>query len=192
MNRILPLFALLALSACATTSGRDPQADAFFANLQSLCGKAYQGRLISSEAQDQDMAGERLVMHVRECSADTVRIPFHVGADRSRTWVITRTDGGLRLKHDHRHEDGSEDELTQYGGDSNGGTAVRQAFPTDSFTRRLFRHAGITASLDNVWAVEANPGRAFAYELRRPNRFFRVEFDLSSPVTPPPPPWGSD
>jgi hypothetical protein len=82
MNRILPLFALLALSACATTGGRDPKADAFFANLQTLCGKAYQGRLVSSEAQDQDMAGERLVMHVRECSADTVRIPFHVGADR--------------------------------------------------------------------------------------------------------------
>lgn len=192
MNRILPLFALLALSACATTSVRDPQADAFFANLQGLCGKAYEGRLVSNDAQDQDMAGERLVMHVRECSAHTVRIPFHVGADRSRTWVVTRTDAGLRLKHDHRHEDGSEDELTQYGGDASGGTATRQHFPTDAFTKKLFRHAGITASLDNVWAVEADPDRLFAYELRRPNRFFRVEFDLAHPIAPPPAPWGSD
>ncbi len=37
----------------------------------------------------------------------------------------------------------------------------------------------IAASTQNVWAMEAEPGRAFAYELRRPGRFFRVEFDLT-------------
>jgi hypothetical protein len=57
-------------------------------------------------------------MHVRTCSENALRIPFHVGDDHSRTWVITRTENGLRLKHDHRHEDGSEDAVTQYGGDS--------------------------------------------------------------------------
>jgi hypothetical protein len=31
----------------------------------------------------------------------------------------------------------------------------------------------------------------FAYELRRPNRHFRVEFDLTRPVPAPPPPWGA-
>jgi hypothetical protein len=30
----------------------------------------------------------------------------------------------------------------------------------------------------------------FAYELRRPARFFRVEFDLTRPVAPAPAPWG--
>jgi len=34
----------------------------------------------------------------------------------------------------------------------------------------------------NVWAVEVHPGKTYAYELRRPNRFFRVEFDLSKPL----------
>jgi hypothetical protein len=43
----------------------------------------------------------------------------------------------------------------------------------------------------NVWAVEVEPGALFAYELRRPGRFFRVEFDLKRPIAPPPPPWGS-
>ena len=57
-------------------------------------------------------------MHVRKCTADTIRIPFHVGDDASRTWVVTRTTTGYRLKHDHRHRDGSEDKLTQYGGNS--------------------------------------------------------------------------
>src|SRR3712207_8407608 len=49
-----------------------------------------------------DFAGKRLVMHVRDCSPNEVRIPFHVGEDRSRTWIVTRTAAGLRLKHDHR------------------------------------------------------------------------------------------
>jgi hypothetical protein len=28
-----------------------------------------------------------------------------------------------------------------------------------------------------------HPGRVYAYELRRPNRYLRVEFDLTRPLT---------
>jgi len=42
--------------------------------------------------------------------------------------------------------------------------------------------AGATVSTTNVWAVEIRPGQAFVYELGRPNRLFRVEFDLTRPV----------
>jgi hypothetical protein len=131
-------------------------------------------------------------MHVNGCSADAVRIPFHVGTDRSRTWVITRTAQGLRLKHDHRHEDGTPDARTQYGGDTaTAGTAARQEFPADRYSRELFVREKIPQSVTNVWAMEVQPGRSFAYELRRPGRYFRVEFDLTRPVAPPPPPWGA-
>jgi len=30
--------------------------------------------------------------------------------------------------------------------------------------------------------MEVQPGQAFAYELRRANRHFRVEFDLTTPL----------
>ena len=184
---------LLLLAGCATApEARSPQ-DAFFARLQALCGQAFAGRLVTSDEADRDLAGQPLVMHVRDCTADTVRIPFHVGEDRSRTWVISRTPSGLRLKHDHRHADGSEDDLTQYGGDTvRPGTAARQEFPADAFSRDLFVREGIPQSAANVWAVEVEPGRTYAYELRRPGRHFRSEFDLSRPVPPPPPPWGAD
>jgi hypothetical protein len=163
------------------------------AQLRRLCGKAYEGRIVSAPvASDASFAGKRLVMHVRDCSAGAVRIPFHVGEDRSRTWLVTRTATGLRLKHDHRHEDGSEDVLTQYGGDTvDAGTAERQEFPVDQFSKDLFNRQNAAVSTTNVWAVEVRPGRIFAYELRRPGRHFRVEFDLTRPVAPPPPPWGA-
>lgn len=186
----LPLLALL--SVCATVGEGRAESDRFFAALYGLCGKAYQGRLVSDDPQDRDMARQKLVMHVRECTGDTVRIPFHVGADRSRTWVVSRTATGLRLKHDHRHDDGSADELTQYGGDAVGpGSAIRQEFPADAYSKAMFAAQRLPQSIPNVWAVEVRPGAAFAYELRRPGRFFRVEFDLARPVAPPPPPWGA-
>ena len=188
-----PLIALaaLALSGCATLAP-SPQ-DQFFSRLTALCGMAFEGRIASPSVEaDASFAGKRLVMHVRECSANTIRIPFHVGEDRSRTWVVTRSGTGLRLKHDHRHEDGSEDKLTQYGGDTaHSGTAQRQEFPADQFSRDLFVREKIPQSVTNTWAIEVEPGRMFAYELRRPNRFFRVDFDLTRPVVPPPPPWGA-
>ena len=165
---------------------------AFFDRLSALCGQAFEGRVVTNDAADRDMAGKRLVMHVRTCSDGEIRIPFHVGEDRSRTWVISLVVTGLRLKHDHRHEDGSQDVLTQYGGDSaGGGTAQRQDFPADAFSQALFRRENIPQSASNIWSVEILPGRTFAYQLRRPGRHFRVEFDLTRPVPAPPPPWGS-
>ena len=182
---------LLLATACATAPPSDPKA-AFFASLQRLCGQSFEGRIVSPPVEaDASFAGKRLVMHVRDCSPVEIRIPFHVGDDRSRTWVISRTGTGLRLKHDHRHQDGSEDKLTQYGGDTvHPGTDRRQEFPADAFSRQLFVRENIPQSQANVWAVEVQPTQLFAYELRRPSRFFRVEFDLGRPVPTPPPAWG--
>lgn len=189
--KLLP-FAALLLGGCVTAPSPAPQ-DQFFSRLSALCGQAFEGRIASPPVEaDASFAGKTLTMHVRECSEDEIRIPFHVGADRSRTWVVTRTGEGLRLKHDHRHEDGSEDVLTQYGGDTiDQGSATRQEFPVDQFSKDLFNREGAAVSTTNVWAMEVEPGRMFAYELKRPNRFFRVEFDLTRPVAPPPPPWGA-
>lgn len=60
------------------------------------CGQAFEGRLAANEPADPNdpFVGQRLVMHVRQCSDDELMIPFHVGEDRSRTWIITRTDTG--------------------------------------------------------------------------------------------------
>ena len=202
-----PLAASLALTltACATPRADDPQA-AFWRALQSHCGKAYQGALASEDARDADWQGRAMIAHWAECSDTGTAIAFHVeqadgsGWDRSRTWVVTRTADGLRLKHDHRHADGAEDAVTQYGGDTAApGTARGQDFPVDPFSIALFRREGLDASLTNVWRVEVDaagaPDAQFAYQLTRrndPSRLFRVVFDLTDPVAPPPPAWGHE
>lgn len=181
-SKILAFAAVLALTGCATARPAG-SADVFFQRLSALCGQSFAGRVVTTDAADADFASKPLVMKVAACTDSEVRIPFRVGEDRSRTWIVTRTADGLRLKHDHRHADGSEDELSQYGGDTEApGTATRQAFPADAFSRTLFLGKGNPASVANVWAMEVHPGEIFAYELRRPNRFFRVEFDLGKPL----------
>jgi hypothetical protein len=177
-------------------TGVEPHpADAFLARIAGHCGEAYAGAVISDvpATANDPFTGRALVMHLRECSAGEIRIPFHVGDDHSRTWVLTRTDTGLRLKHDHRHEDGSPDAVTMYGGDTTTpGSLVRQEFPVDAESIKMFEREGLAAAVTNVWAMEIEPGKRFLYELSRPGgRRFQVEFDLTTPVPPPPPPWGS-
>lgn len=180
---------LVVLVGCAATA---PQ-EAFIDALRAHCGKAYAGRITANDPPpaNDPFVGQTLVMHVRECGETEVRVPFHVGEDRSRTWVLTRTPAGLRLKHDHRHTDGSPDAVTMYGGDAaQPGTPGRQEFPVDVESREMFTREKLTASLTNVWAMEISRG-AFVYELARPGRLFRVEFDLTAPVPAPPAPWGT-
>lgn len=197
---------LLPLAACTSVpdSVSAPQ-DRFWQALSGHCGKAYAGRMVSNEDADAEMRNMAMAMHVRKCSATRIEVPFHVQRadqswDRSRTWVFTRTEAGLRLKHDHRHEDGASDGLTMYGGDTaSEGTARVQDFPVDAESQALFRREGRNVSLTNVWRVEADPpgtpGASFAYRLRResPNaRDFHVAFDLTRPIAPPPTPWGHE
>jgi hypothetical protein len=169
-------------------------ADEFLARLASHCGQSFAGRIVANEpVQPSDpFDGKTLVMHVRECAPGEVKVPFHVGDDHSRTWVLTRTETGLRLKHDHRHEDGSDDAVTMYGGETAApGSPLRQEFPVDEFSVGMFEREGLTASVTNTWAMEIEPGQRFLYELARPGgRLFQVEFDLATPVATPPTPWG--
>lgn len=189
----------LMLFACAvalTPAARaDAPADAFLATLAALCGQAFEGRIVANQpaAPDDPFVGRRLVMHVRACQPGAVRIPLHVGEDRSRTWVITRTTDGLRLAHDHRHADGTPDVLTMYGGDTlDPGSATRQAFPANAGSKALFEREGRAVSAGNTWTLEIDPGRRFSYRLARTGREFQVDFDLTRPVDPPPAPWGHD
>lgn len=202
------LFLCIPLVACDSSPVPAPELspqDQFFERLSLLCGKAYAGILVSEQEADAAMAGKPMIMHAASCDQNEIQIPFHIAEDqgkwnRSRTWLISRTDQGLRLKHRHRHEDGSLDSVTNYGGDTDSeGTAERQEFPVDAESIASFRANGLDQSVTNIWAVEITPpGQSdahFAYELRRPEsadgRHFRVEFDLSKPVPVPPAPWGS-
>lgn len=189
---MLALVALPLLISCAhaaPATEEDASADAWWERMQSLCGSAFEGTLVRAPEGDDTFRDKRVVMHVRDCTAQRIRIPLVVDEDRSRTWVLTRRGERIELKHDHRHEDGRPEAMTMYGGtSSNAGSADTQMFPAGDRTREAIPGSG----LRSVWLMEVHPGERFVYAANRvgTERSFQVDFDLTRPVQAPPAPWG--
>lgn len=168
--------------------------DEFFDNLRQYCGQAFEGEVVEANFTGIETFSEnRLVMHVRNCEEDRLEIPFHVGDNHSRTWILTKTGSGISLKHDHRKSNGDEDidGGTMYGGHTqDAGWANAQSFPADEASKEDFIRRGIPQSVGNTWHMYIYPGDFFGYRLTRAGREMRVDFDLSNPVDTPPTPWG--
>lgn len=181
-------FLILFLFPLQLIAQEIPNSVQFWNSLSAHCGKAYEGKITAGGKEGDGFTGKKLVMHVLSCKVDTIRIPFFVGDDKSRTWVFTMSDEKLiKLKHDHRHKDGSEDKITQYGGENpNTGLANIQVFPADKHTAKL-----IPAASTNVWWVTIDK-TSFTYNLRRigTDRLFTVKFDLTKEIEKPSAPWG--
>lgn len=158
---------LAELSAAAPAPGATDAGGQFFALLRSSCGARFEGAKTFPDDTTDAFHGQLLVAEVASCSEREVRVPFIVGADRSRTWVFTRGAGTLQLQHDHRLKDGSPDPVNLYGGMARaGGTARSQSFPADAHTARL-----IPAATTNVWTITlSDDGQRLTYHLERDGR----------------------
>lgn len=185
--KLVSVAFLLFLIPCLGAYAQEKSpAQIFWNTLQEHCGKAYEGVLELPE-EDEAFGGKRLVMHVRSCEENVIKIPFFVGDDRSRTWVLTLKDNKITLEHDHRHKDGTEDDINFYGGTaSNSGKTDIQVFPANEHTQKL-----IPAAASNVWWITLDDS-TFTYNLKRlgTDRIFKVVFDLSKTIDTPQAPWG--
>ncbi len=186
MKKLLFFFAIL-ISLTSMAQEKSPM-EIFWNNLQAHCGQAYEGNL--TKAPENDPLGEKkLIMHMRTCEKEEIKISFFAGEDKSRTWVLRKKGDVLELKHDHRHKDGTEDEVTQYGGTStNTGLPHLQFFPADAHTAKLLPEAA-----SNVWWITLDE-ETYTYNLRRlgTDRVFSVSFDLTHTIPTPPAPWGGE
>ena len=170
------LFLPFLLAACTSA---DPMAE-FQAKMATLCDNTYSGQVVSDDPQDESWRQEELILGPVRCEGATMEMPLAVGSDISRTWVITPKGDGLHFYHTHAH-DGVEDAVSRYGGMSVIKSGVRAQFPADEFSQKMFVEQGLEASVPNIWSFDIAPDRLLAYELNRPGRHFRAEFDLQSP-----------
>ncbi len=191
MIAVLLAFFLL---SCGERAEQDQEPfEVFFDMLSEQCGNAYPGGLTLEPEGDEMLDGdELLVVHFRECDDNQLKLPFHIELgedewDRSRTWIYTKHEDGLELRHDHRMPDGSEDDVTMYGGYSvEGGTAMRQEFKSVPRSEEMGHFRG--------WRIEIVPGDRYTYGTIRDTTWsWRVDFDLSEPMEDTPPaPWGHE
>jgi hypothetical protein len=192
INQYIPedlktLLAITLIFFSLHTKAQDrPAAVIFWEQLQKHCGMAYAGT-INEEANSGDFKDKQLIMHFRSCEKGKIRIPFMIGDNRSRTWVLTLENDRILLKHDHRHQDGTEEEVSWYGGrTTNQGSASMQVFPADEETQKR-----IPAAFGNIWWITID-AQFFTYNLRRigTDRLVSVKFDLTNPISIPAAPWG--
>ncbi len=195
-NILLFVFAVFVLAGCGprtepvddTTDAPEAamgmlvseEQQAFFNNLARLCGQSFEGEQIYRSHHASGWEDEELIMHVAVCEATQIQIPFHVGEDRSRTWIFLVEDGMLRFRHDHRYPDGTPEEETLYGGYADDtGTAFVQHFPADDYTAELIEDGG-----GNLWTVKMDENMTtFTYRLERDGeKRLRVDFDLTMPL----------
>ena len=163
----------------ATIAGQTETQDAFFRQLESLCGARFSGLSSFPEDPGDAWRGKTLVAHFKTCEANEIRVPFVVGEDHSRTWILRRVEGGLQLQHDHRHEDGTPDEITMYGGTTtSAGSELAQSFPADAYTAALIPEAAT-----NEWFISFNQdGTELTYYLERHGQpRFRAVLYLTKP-----------
>ncbi|MEM9300553.1 MAG: alpha/beta fold hydrolase [Pseudomonadota bacterium] len=165
MKASLTAWLLATSFATSILAEESPVSDTFFDQLNQLCGARFVGESVFPEDPGDAFRGQQLVAEFSHCDGNQVRIPFAVGEDRSRTWILTRQeDGGLLFKHDHRHADGTPDEITNYGGFAAGpGSPLSQSFPADAFTAELIPEAAT-----NVWTlIVSADGTELTYDLTR-------------------------
>ncbi|MFD2914211.1 hypothetical protein [Psychroserpens luteus] len=184
--KIKSLLLCFFISLVASAQETETPSKQFWNTLQSHCGKAYQGRL-ELPKEDKDFGGKQLVMHIRKCTDNEIKIPFFVGDDKSRTWILTYENDRIALKHDHRHKDGTEDDVNFYGGTTNNtGKKDIQIFSADEHTQQMIPDAAT-----NVWWITID-NTTFTYNLRRlgTDRVFKVVMDLTQTIGIPDAPWG--
>ena len=90
MKLLTLIFVFLSFS-CSTQSYEDQ----FLNHLKSLCGKTFNGTVVSPLKENDPFTGKELRFTVATCSDTELRMPFQVGEDKSRTWILTKTNKGL-------------------------------------------------------------------------------------------------
>jgi hypothetical protein len=164
ISQQLMVTALGLLISQLSLAGEVAPQTSFFENITELCGARFEGESVFPEDPGDAFRDQVLIAVIETCTEDVIRIPFQVGEDTSRTWVISRTADGLELKHDHRHADGSADAVSMYGGTSiSVGTALSQSFPADEYTAELIPDAA-----SNEWFLSLSAdGDEMTYYLER-------------------------
>jgi len=183
---IIPALFLLACNQTGSDkssnvySSLSADEQAFMNTLESLCGKSFIGAENYIKEGRESWAHKKFVMHVTKCDSNRIHIPFHLDEDHSRTWMFMVDEKGLRFRHDHRHEDGTPEDLTLYGGYADGtGNAFVQHFPADDFTMEM-----LADSNSRKWnIILAEDMSSFTYELEFQGELvFSAKFDLTNPV----------
>ena len=175
---------LMGASVMATDSNQDK----FFDSVKAQCGNAFSGK-VEDSSNSTAYNGRKFMLHIRDCSDTQIKMPLHIDDNSSRILVLTKSDGSIKLQHDHRHADGSSDALTLYGGYSSAdSTANVQNFPESAESIAITKAQAPTRTYPSVWSIILS-SEDITYQVVRPGRTIKTKFTFTDTVVHPPKAW---
>ena len=152
-----------------------------FSKLRTYCGKTYPGKLLHSYAGPDFYKGKPMLIKLEYCNDNEISIPFAVGEDGSKTWKLSKTEGGFALRHQEVDEKGKPKNITNYGGDAvtDANNPFTLTFPANEETAKM-----ISVAKDNIWVLDLDDAaQTLTYTIKRgKDTRFSVVFDLNTPV----------
>ena len=175
---------LMGISAITTGSDQD----IFFDSIRAHCGNAFSGS-VEDSSNSTAYNGRKFVLHIRDCSDSQIKMPLHIDDNSSRILVLSKTDGGIQLQHDHRHADGSSEALTLYGGDSSADSTDKVThFPESAESIAITKAHAPTRTYPSVWSIILGADD-ITYQVVRPGRTIKSKFKFADQVDHPPMAW---
>ncbi len=190
---VLTVFGSVSMLSSTSLMALESNQDKFFNQIKALCGKAFSGGIVQDTSNSMAYRGKKFILHIRDCSDTQIKMPLHIDDNSSRILILTKRDTksgvSIKLQHDHRHQDGTSDDLTLYGGSTtDSGTVHIQDFPESAESIELTKAHAPTRTWPSVWSIHLSSDD-IVYQVVRPGRTIQTKFKLSNTVANPPKAW---
>ena len=152
----------------------------FYDKLQGYCGRQLPGVVLYPTGKEAPFQGLEITMMVEACSTKEIRMPIQVGPKIYRTLILGQDKNGYTLRHENKRADGTQAEISMYGGQTNGtNDSYLLLFPADGYSRQL-----LGAELNYAWSLAFNSDKStLSYMIENDGKLtLQIDFDLTHPV----------
>lgn len=171
-------------SACGSlkpaTAIAKPTEDSFYQQLQAYCGKKLIGHVLYPAGKEAPFQGMEIWLEVAQCNQKEIRLPIYINRKIYRTLILSQDKTKYILRHENKRPDGSQAEISMYGGQTAGkNDTYLLLFPADDYSRQL-----LGAELNYAWSLAFNSDKStLSYMIENDGKLtLQLDFDLTQQV----------
>jgi hypothetical protein len=178
---LLGMFMLLS-GGCGVTkpSVATPVTSSFYQQLKMHCGQKLTGVVLYPSGKEAPFQGMPIWLELVACSDKEIRMPIYINQKIYRTLVLSQDKTHYTLRHENKRPDGTQAEISMYGGQTTGKTDnYLLLFPADGYSRQL-----LGAELNYAWSLGFNSDKStLSYMIENDGKLtLQIDFDFNQPV----------
>ena len=166
------------LPGCQNATPQKSPELSFYNNLQALCKNKYAGSIVYPAGKEAPFQGKKIWIELASCSAKELRIPINIGDKVYRTLILGRNENSVFLQHENKRPDGSQAEISLYGGRAVTLTSPSLlVFPADSYSKQI-----LGAERNCIWTLSISSDKStLSYIAESDGRLdLQIDFNLTA------------